>query len=81
MQAGGWRQMRAKRLETTCTQELFIGFFGMDANGTQPECGATNTIDVEYGDYTKYEDGYAPLAEHYCISCKAPLIDQPWYEE
>ena len=34
-------------LRTTCGAELWAGFFGIDCNGNQPECGHEFEIEVE----------------------------------
>jgi hypothetical protein len=65
------------RMRTTCDHEIWAGFFGVDPNGTQPECGCEITIDVE-PDCIEYEDGKMarPSYSVECPKCKA-LLEWP----
>ena len=50
--------------------ELFAGFFGIDANGTQPECGATVVVELDEESVELDGDGYPrPCFEVTCQSC------------
>ena len=60
------------RLRTTCERELWVGFFGYNENGDQPECTQEITIDVE-PECVEKEDGIRPSFAVQCPSCKGWL--------
>lgn len=61
-------------LRTTCEIEIWSGFFGIDANGTQPECGNEIEIDVEPDEYETDEHGdVRPVFAVLCTKCKTWL--------
>ena len=53
-------------VEATCNCEIFAGFFGIDANGNQPECGNVLRIEVDE-DEIEYEDDLIKLP--YSVKC------------
>jgi hypothetical protein len=65
------------RLRTTCGRELWAGFFGINENGYQPECGCEITEDVEPESLERDEDGTVrPCYAVECPECKG-LLEWP----
>jgi len=65
------------KLETICEQELWAGFFGINANGDQPECGQEIIIEVEEDCIDTDDDGnIRPSYVVECPKCGA-LLDWP----
>jgi hypothetical protein len=61
------------RLQTTCEHEIWSGFFGINANGDQPECQTEITIDVEDDCIVREEDTIRPSFSVDCPGCGATL--------
>lgn len=57
------------RLQTICETELWAGFFGIDSNGTQSECGCVIEIEVESDCIEQDEDGIRPSFSVECPKC------------
>jgi len=55
------------RLRTICEGELWAGFFGINANGDQPECMEEIEIDVE--DESIEVDSDGTIRPCYSIEC------------
>ena len=64
------------QLETTCEQELWAGFFGINSNGDQPECGNFITEVVEEESIEFDETGIRPCYSVRCTKCGA-LLEWP----
>ena len=64
-------------LRTECTMELWAGFFGIDVNGTQPECGHEFEIEVEVDSLETSDDGTVrPCYGVHCPKCNS-LLEWP----
>lgn len=60
-------------LITTCGNEIWSGFFGINANGDQPECGCEIEIEVD-DDCIEYEGKtLRPAFSVQCPKCGAYL--------
>jgi len=67
------------KLETTCTMEIWSGFFGIDVEGNQPECGEVIQIEVEPDSLIIEDDGTAyPCYSIECPKCKGVLESGPY---
>jgi hypothetical protein len=66
-------------LKTTCEGELWAGFFGINANGDQPECDAEITIEVEE-DCTE-TDKYGNIRPSFSVECPKCHRDIDWPQE
>ena len=64
-------------LRTVCEMELWAGFFGVDTNGNQPECGHEFTIEIESDSIAVDVDGTVrPCYGVNCPKCNS-LLEWP----
>ena len=64
-------------LRTTCEMETPVGFFGINADGCQPDCGHEFEIEVEAESIETDDDGtIRPCYSVRCPKCKA-LLEWP----
>lgn len=73
-------EKKVLKLTTECPCELFVGLFGIDADGNQPECG--HCIEVETDQYEIYRDEFHLLVSVTCPNCQQTLDpgDAIWSE-
>ena len=64
-------------LSTTCEIEIWSGFFGVDCDGTHPECG--QDIEVHVDDYEEDEDG--SCRPHFSVECPKCKNILEWPQE
>ncbi len=57
------------KLQTTCEAEIWSGFFGINENGDQPECGAVIEEEVEEDCVERDEYGIRPCYSVRCPKC------------
>ena len=68
--------MEMIKLQTICTMELWAGYFGIDEDGNQPECGEVINIKVEQEDIETDEDG--TIRPCYAIRCPKCKMNLEW---
>lgn len=69
--------LRSVTLRTTCEMEIWSGFFGIDCEGNQPECGCEVEIEVELESIEVDADGtLRPCFGVQCPGCKC-LLEWP----
>lgn len=59
--------------------EIWSGFFGIDEDGNQPECGTHIRIEVEEESVVWGKDGPYPCYDIECPKCKG-LLDSAYTE-
>ena len=63
-------QNREYNFKHECSHEVCLGFFGIDANGTHPECGHTNYLKgVEHDSLEEIDGQIKPCYEANCEKC------------
>lgn len=61
-------------LRTECQNEMFAGFFGINADGMQPECGTVITEEVDGLDgFEADREGVRPAYAVTCPGCGCQL--------
>jgi hypothetical protein len=64
------------KIRTTCGMEIWSGFFGIDANGTQPDCMEEIEIEVEEESIEREGDAVKLCYSIACPKCGG-LIEWP----
>jgi len=64
------------KLRTTCEKEIWVGFFGMNANGDQPECLEEIEIEVDEDCIDEDHTGIRPSFTVECPKCHS-LLEWP----
>jgi hypothetical protein len=69
------------KLRTECGHEIWVGFFGKNANGDQDECMAEFEVDVDEDEIESDCSGIRPAFTVQCPKCGSDLAwPQIWWE-
>jgi hypothetical protein len=67
------------KLRTVCETELWAGFFWINENGDQPECGQEIEIEIDEDCIEEDEYGIRPASAIKCPKCHTWLVwPQEW---